>query len=884
MKSFFVYAFLIFFVCSLKGHAQNLSPKKLEVDIHFKANPKQKFGFDSYETGKWEKSYAKFEIDKNNRTYLAHKSVGINETDLVDVIVKSKLKINLKLLKFEMEKKELAFKQVNDSLFTLNLPKKNQNYYVLAFYKEKLLAKLFVSVLNQKVEKVIIVPLIDVNLNPNQLEEEINKIYRQANLKVQVSLKSKFKSKVFSDSSMFTYPENEHKSYSGQMRLLRNLYFESNPKADKKANYLFIIPQFSDTSANGFMARNKSFALATYNENKKQFAISLARTLAFGLGKLNDSWLDEGPEKGSTLNLMDTTLGVHLNHIQWLDFQNSAASFSFYDNEEYVKTNNGTVAFYFWEEDILGNIKLDKNHFLSEINRPYKKNFLSYRFNVKYALLKPFYKIGRFYITIINIILLLIIVLLFNFFRNKLKSFWLKKSLKRKFWRRILYLPLIVGFTYLLLFSFDLSNLVLDQFAVVSGPLPELENLTYEDAKRDLFRNKQLSHKEEYSICSEILIRKRGKWSIKKRKRVLYFDLETSKGKKSLKLVLNSDSLKLETLNQTTLALSHYFVINFKDSAGKVIKQKVYNHSGKNVTENLIQEDPPKRILLFVNGYRPTSLGHTFEENFNDIQKKGLEFPNSRNLIYDFDRYDYWEQWNQINLLFQNRINPNESYYADGHFSVSTSNYRSILNFSSFSRQYPKRCKNQKKHVCYSWKNPSIKDRIFNDTKTIKQLKNSSNRKGFNLRRKKGRLAGRNLVQVLNDIPNRSSNDTIYIVAHSMGFAYALGIVDELKGKIKFGGFYIIAPENAKAGKIKQEDWQEVWQYGVNFNKYNFDAPCLQDGVAPQTKVSGLSDNKRVYFPKSLYQKKGFFDSHFIGHYTWILKIPEGKKGSIKQR
>lgn len=158
-----------------------------------------------------------------------------------------------------------------------------------------------------------------------------------------------------------------------------------------------------------------------------------------------------------------------------------------------------------------------------------------------------------------------------------------------------------------------------------------------------------------------------------------------------------------------------------------------------------------------------------------------------------------------------------------------------------------------------------------------------SNRSGFNERRKNGRVAGRNLYHALNELPNRSKNDTVYIVAHSMGYAYALGIIDELRGKINFGSLIIIAPENAGAAKINASEWQEIWQYGSRRKTGKDDAPCLQDGVAPQVLAKGLPASKRVFIPGKFYNRKGFFDSHFIGYYTWIFDIPENKPGHLKK-
>jgi hypothetical protein len=117
-----------------------------------------------------------------------------------------------------------------------------------------------------------------------------------------------------------------------------------------------------------------------------------------------------------------------------------------------------------------------------------------------------------------------------------------------------------------------------------------------------------------------------------------------------------------------------------------------------------------------------------------------------------------------------------------------------------------------------------------------------------------------------------------------MGYAYALGIIEHLRGKINFGGFYIIAPENASSGSIRTKEWQEVWQYGSNLEHRHAVAPCLQDGIAPQVKCGGLKPTNRIFFPTHLYRKQGFFDSHFVGYYTWIFDIPKNSKGYVRQR
>jgi hypothetical protein len=245
-------------------------------------------------------------------------------------------------------------------------------------------------------------------------------------------------------------------------------------------------------------------------------------------------------------------------------------------------------------------------------------------------------------------------------------------------------------------------------------------------------------------------------------------------------------------------------------------------------------------------------------------------------VLYDHDRFEYWRPWGAFDEKVICRIKPNEVYYADGHHSVETSNHGSVIYFAKAASEYPKPCKGD--HRC-----AYAKTATGSKVRTLSMLPFKSNKEGFNVRRKHGRIAGRNLYQLLNEVPGNSGNDTLYIVAHSMGYAYSLGMVDALKDKCKLGEFYILAPENAEAGKVIQSDWKAVFQYGSVPKGKNKQAPCLQDGVAPQTRAKGLSAQNRLTFPESHYKKMGFTGSHFIGFYDWVFEIPQGEKGAIKQ-
>jgi hypothetical protein len=83
---------------------------------------------------------------------------------------------------------------------------------------------------------------------------------------------------------------------------------------------------------------------------------------------------------------------------------------------------------------------------------------------------------------------------------------------------------------------------------------------------------------------------------------------------------------------------------------------------------------------------------------------------------------------------------------------------------------------------------------------------------------------------------------------------------------------------------VNREEWKELWQYSVNHEELKKIAPCMLDGVAPQTLAKGLTKDNQVFIPKKLYRRFGFFDAHFIGFYDWIFELTKNKKGHILQR
>lgn len=772
---------------------------------------------------------------------------------------------------------------IRDSLYILDLPAQGEACDIFIYNETSIVHRIGLHFPERKLIRINLVPCYQFNTDTALLRNYLNEVFRPANLQFQIQLASPYKYPQLPSDQLFSNPSTEHNRYTRQMRAFRDAYFETEKNAQKDSYTVFLIKGFVNPDLKGFMARNKALAFVRCDED---LVHTIARQLGYGLGMLTSSWQGVGPPVRSTQNLMDLSGGTQLVHWQWDQLIQSAESYSFYDEDEDLMTNNGMVAYYFWEEAEDGWIDVDPSNPLKAIKRPFKKNIRSYILNIEDYFFITLFKAGPYFICLWHLLSLLVLFIIQRIIRRRIRI--AKQSdrislIRSVILRQLNTLSMILLFYALFLFI----NNQIKHYEVRSGHISIFNSLSYEEVKENLLSNEHLDQKEEDDLTSELVIKRDSVWFVKQRERVLYFDVKLNDNTKKaqMRLASDNDSLILPDIDFAEFAQSHYTVLTFYQSNGKRIKQQVFNHLGFDITKKLQAEDAAKRILLFVNGYRPTSLGRTFEENFADIRNKGLEHPDSRNLIFNFDRYDYWNPWMRIDEQFQKRINPSDTYYADGHFSVSTSNHRSLISFTTNSMNYPKRCINPYKHHCFlAQKETTGFFGRKKEVSTFELLAVDANKKGFRKRREKGSIAGKNLLMMLNERPSRSHNDTLYIVAHSMGYAYALGMLDELRGKINFGGFYIIAPENAKSGEVDPEEWEEIWQYGSNLFGKNPDPPCLQDGVAPQSRVKGLNANSTVFIPESFYRRKGYFDSHFIGYYTWIFDIPEGESGRIRQR
>jgi len=679
--------------------------------------------------------------------------------------------------------------------------------------------------------------------------------FQNAGIKLDVQFQTR--KKRGEDDRKWEFPAIGTNQFTRQQKEWRDLYVPNGFPLDAHQLYLYCVP--ADTQQ-FFAIPHKSVGfLGVKNGLISLESVRKTLLIQFGVSpNLLDSLDEDGQLGTSQLN----------------ELQNNAFPFRFSDDYENIQTSNGRVAYYFWEENPDGTFEINPENPMEQFTHPFKQNHFYVYLDVSNPFFKPRFHVLGYHICLVHLLaVLLTLILQFFTFRTINRRMLDTRFFKRLSFRfaKLLVWGLAISSN---IFAFYATEFYYTNYHMRFHEITSFHGKSQSKLQHELEDNTQFQVQEAIFTKSQVFRKINESWYAQHEDRVLYFDVDSTNHARFLH---SRNILELSTIPYRKTTTSHYVVFRYHDAKNQITKEKVYNHMGFELTQKLLLPDPAKRILVFVNGYRPVSTNQSMSDFLSSFQKKGVEFPDSKNQLFSIDRYAYWEPWKQFNQLFQQRIQADEIWYADGHHSVATSNHGSVIHFAGTASIYPPLCKT-KMHHCYRTKLPS--DQFVS---TMKLLELSPNYDGFNLRFQKGKIAGKNLLQVLNEAPNYSKNDTVFLVSHSMGHAYAMGMSAVLKGKVNLGDCYIIAPENPRGKTFAPNEWNNVWQYGAFRHGKSKHAPCQQDGVAPQSLVKGLSANHRVTFPKSQAKHMGFFNSHFIGYYTWIFDIPKGKPGYVPQ-
>ncbi|MEN9700359.1 MAG: hypothetical protein RLZZ301_1557 [Bacteroidota bacterium] len=236
-----------------------------------------------------------------------------------------------------------------------------------------------------------------------------------------------------------------------------------------------------------------------------------------------------------------------------------------------------------------------------------------------------------------------------------------------------------------------------------------------------------------------------------------------------------------------------------------------------------------QNYIVFINGYRGPKLDHEITDN----------------QIRNTDKTGYWYA---LDDTIAKRFAHATPLYVDAHHPLRTSVHKTL---GRAVRSY-------------------LLSRFCWVRKTSRWVLNKNqNPAGFQERVANGYIAGQNLLKIIHP----DSLVSIHFVCHSMGYAYMLGMIDALQGKVVFGKALILSPEGAD---VQGRDWQqfkEVWQYGCDADHPKAPPIFRQDGIAPQHPVAGIENapGGRIYIPATYPQHRlGFIKSHHLAFYQWF--------------
>lgn len=530
--------------------------------------------------------------------------------------------------------------------------------------------------------------------------------------------------------------------------------------------------------------------------------------------------------------------------------------------------DNGRVVHIAWSESHTGAIHSKTNHQIGLHFFEQRNQFLIYKdpnnplFKIRFTWLFIDWTILHFIALFLTI---LIQVLTFRKINRHMVESKFFKRWSLRFLKMVLWAAVLTGNAGAIL-VIDYYN---TQIHFRYHQLSDFKGVNTEALKVSRSDITYFQAQETNKLRFQIYRKEKGKWYTQRALPVLHFKRKTDG---QIYFLYDKRYYKTHPDSTRLKATTQLIVLHDKNQLGKDTSF-FFRFENKTMVPFEPKVDKAKRILVFVNGYRPVSNDQNPEKALQAINNKGLEHPRSKNLIYDSDLFQYWQQEKFCSLV-QQRIQPDLTLFADGHHSVNTSNHQSLIKFMSSATLYPKPCIGM--HHCAT-------TQIANNQKvrTYSLLSTAPNYNGFRIRFNAGQQAGRNLLQELAKNGNLTQNDTLYAISHSMGHAYFMGMASVLKGKIQFGAYHAFAPENPKGKFFKEKLWRAVFQYGTKLYGPKRHAPCQQDGVAPQWRMSGLSEDQQICFPKSLAKRLGFFSSHFIGYYDWVFEIPKGQPGYI---
>jgi hypothetical protein len=310
--------------------------------VNFEQHEAEIFGFDAKAHTQWHAQYEIIEFSDSSKYFVANKSLGVDQSDLVKALVPE----GLSNVTFKLDNGQIVSASPfgggqgggsSDSSmvsYEVEIPafSSKGEYAIYAYAGNSRLGKLNLHVYEEKEIDVVIVPVANITIDSAAVSSAVNDIFNDANIKINISTATQWNNASFTPTTKIEMPSDvsHFSKYSDDMRNLRDAYFDSVPNADKGKYYLFVVDGFNGGDEDGYMVRGKGVGFVS----KSATPLTYAHELGQGAGALEHTWNDNGPDQGTTDNLMDYAGGNNLTSGQWKELRKLRLVPSFWDSEE----------------------------------------------------------------------------------------------------------------------------------------------------------------------------------------------------------------------------------------------------------------------------------------------------------------------------------------------------------------------------------------------------------------------------------------------------------------------------------------------------------------------------------------------------------------------
>lgn len=331
----------------------------------FSQSEYENLGFDPKEHMQWHENYEIMRLADSSLYFVANKSMAEGEADVVNVELPQGTQASFQLAdgtpitSSSVQGSWLGEATYTNGLkYTLNLPamQNTGNYALHVFANNQKVGELNIVVYSEKQKELIIVPLVDnLSIIESDIKQKLDETLGEANINVNVILAPQWNDSTFTPTTTISLPTEAGllNKYSEEQRALRDAYFDANPTATRDAHYLFMVHSFDDPNEVGYMVRGRGMGFI--KATQADVLNTIAHELGHGIGALEHTWKQNGPQKDSTSNLMDYgTVAGNLIREQWRELRDMDFMPSFLDGEEdgsYVQLDISEIPSNFKNDD-----------------------------------------------------------------------------------------------------------------------------------------------------------------------------------------------------------------------------------------------------------------------------------------------------------------------------------------------------------------------------------------------------------------------------------------------------------------------------------------------------------------------------------------------------